>query len=227
MMVDKEQEKQMAAKEAVKLVKPNQVVGLGTGSTAMYVVHEIGKLVQAGLQIRAIPTSDRTAALATSLDITLVDINTVEAIDITIDGADEFTPDLSLLKGGGGALLKEKIVASLTREEIIITDSSKQVAQLGKFPLPVEVIPFASNYVLRQLALQGGTGQIRMVDSQPFITDEGNYIIDTNFGLIADPAALSNTINQVNGVVAHGLFIKLASKVIMGVGDSTVTFSGK
>ena len=221
-----DQEKQLAAIEAAKLVKDNTIVGLGTGSTAFYVVHEIARMVKEGLQIRAIPTSDNTAALATSLGITLIDINSIDAIDITIDGADEFTNSLALIKGGGGALLKEKIVASLTKEEIIIADASKQVALLGKFPLPVEVIPFASNYVMRQLTLLNGKGKIRQSGEKPFVTDEGNYIIDTDFGLIENPALLSETLNQITGVVAHGLFINLTSKVIMGKGDTTVVFAG-
>ena len=150
----------------------------------------------------------------------------MDAIDITIDGADEFTTGLALIKGGGGALLKEKIVASLTRQEIIIADSSKQVEQLGKFPLPVEVIPFATNYVMRHLALLQGKGQVRMAVGAPFVTDEGNYIIDTHFGFITNPAALSETLNQITGVVAHGLFINLTSKIIMGKGDTVLTFTG-
>lgn len=226
MSKDLEIEKELAAKEAVKLVKDNQIVGLGTGSTAYYVVKEIGKLVADGLNIKAIPTSNKTGELAQGLGITLVDINTVDHIDITIDGADEFNRDLVLIKGGGGALLKEKIVASITTREIIIADSSKKVEQLGKFPLPVEVIPFASNYVQRKLSELNGVGKLRIKEGKPFITDEGNYILDTDFGFITDPVALSNELNKIEGIVCHGLFIGLAERVIMGVGDtaSTVVF---
>ena len=138
---DTEYEKQLAAKEAIQLIGNNQIVGLGTGSTATYAIKGIGELVKKGLQIEAIPTSDSTTQLAASLGIPIRDINKTEFIDITIDGADEFTSDLILIKGGGGALLKEKIVASMTKREIIIADSSKKVDSVGKFKLPIEVIP--------------------------------------------------------------------------------------
>lgn len=226
-MTNSENEKQLAAKEAVKLVGNNQVVGLGTGSTAYYVIQEIGRLVKEGLQIRAIPTSDKTRTMAESLSIPLIDINTVSTIDITIDGADEFTEDLLLIKGGGGALLREKIVASMTNEEIIIADSSKLVTQLGKFKVPVEVIPFAASQVQSRLQKLHGAAHIRMTDGKPFITDEGNYIMDTDFGPITDPAALADAIKGISGVVEHGLFINLASKVIMGKDGGTVLFGGK
>lgn len=223
---DVEKEKYLAATEAVKFIRNNTVVGLGTGSTAVYAVKEIGNLVKNGLNIRAVPTSNKTKELAETLNIPLVDINDINAIDVTIDGADEFTSDLILIKGGGGALLKEKIVASVTNEEIIIADSSKKVDRLGKFPLPIEVIPFAANYVMRKISEMNVLGKIRVKDNSSFITDEGNYIIDAVFGVITDPIKLSETLNGIEGVVAHGLFIKLAKKVIMGVGDTgtTVTF---
>ena len=223
MAKDIEKEKYLAAKEAVKFISNNQIVGLGTGSTAVYAVKEIGNLVRAGLMIKGVPTSDKTKELAESLNIPLIDINKVDAIDITIDGADEFINDLSLIKGGGGALLKEKIVASMTIEEIIIADSSKKAEKLGRFPLPVEVIPFAAGYVMRKLSEIHGKGEIRIRNNSIFITDEGNYIIDTDFGVITDPVYLSNYLNNLAGVVAHGLFIKLAKKVIMGVSDTNTT----
>lgn len=224
---DVEKEKQLAAKEAVKFINNNQVVGLGTGSSATYAIMEIGKMVKNGLNIQAVPTSNKTKLLAESLNIPLIDINTVDSIDITIDGADEFTDDLILIKGGGGALLNEKIVASLTKDEIIIADSTKKVDVLGKFKLPVEVIPFASNYVLNQIQLIKGLGNIRLVSGKPFITDHGNYIIDADFGLINNPFFLSDKLNTIEGIVGHGLFIKLVSRVIMGNNDSTITFSIK
>src|SRR3954466_5668024 len=141
MKKDVEKEKELAAKEAVRFIQDRQIIGLGTGSTAYYIIQEIGKLVKEGLRIKAVPTSNKTAELARSLGIELANIDEVERIDVTIDGADEFNNDLVLIKGGGGALLKEKIVASMTDQEIIIADSSKKVDQLGKFPLPIEVIP--------------------------------------------------------------------------------------
>lgn len=222
---DLEKEKELAAKEAVKFVADNQIVGLGTGSTAYYVVKEIGEMVKAGLKIKAVPTSNKTAELAHSLNITLIDINEIDQIDVTIDGADEFTEDLMLIKGGGGALLREKIVASMTKREIIIADSTKKVERLGKFPLPIEVIPFAANYVSRVLSELNGKAKLRMKDSSPFITDQGNYILDTDFGLIEDPVALADKLDKVVGIVCHGLFIGLANKVIMGVGETQTPVS--
>ncbi|TDW51668.1 ribose-5-phosphate isomerase [Flavobacterium sp. 270] len=224
MIKDIEKEKELAAKEAVKLLCDNMIVGLGTGSSAVYAITEIGELVKNGLKIKAVPTSNRTKELAESLHIPLIDINAVNAIDITIDGADEFNTDLILIKGGGGALLREKIVASLTKQEIIITDSSKKVDLIGKFKVPIEVIPFASQYVLRQIETLNGTGKIRITANSPFITDQANYIIDADFGLISDPISLSQKLNEIEGLVAHGIFIGLTRKIIMGSNDSVVIF---
>lgn len=211
-------EKHAAAMAAVKLIQDGQVVGLGTGSTAEFVIHEIAVR---GLRISGVPTSVRTARLAAMLGIPLIDINAVEEIDITIDGADEFTPKLQLLKGGGGAFLREKIVAEKTRREVIIADSSKLVAQLGAFRLPIETIPFARGFVQRQLEKLGATCILR----EGFTTDEGNQVLDADFGLIADPAALARELDHITGLVAHGLFIDLAAEVIMGKGEETVHFT--
>lgn len=224
MKKDLEREKELAAKEAVKYVSNNIIVGLGTGSTIYYAIKEIAELVKNGLQIQAVPTSDKTQELAVSLGIPIIDINTIDKIDITIDGADEFTEDLTLIKGGGGALLREKIVASMTKEEIIIADSSKYVEKLGKFKLPIEVIPFASKYVYSKIRGLRGEGNIRLIKDRPFITDEGNYIIDADFGFIDNPMELSSIINEIEGVVGHGLFIDLAQKVIMGSDDDIIVF---
>lgn len=227
MTKDLETEKRRAAIEAVKLIGDGMTIGLGTGSTAAYAVRELGAAVKNGLKIRAVPTSAATAKLAASLGIPLVDINSIDSMDVTVDGADEFDSDLVLIKGGGGALLREKIVASMTKEEIIIADSTKKVRVLGKFKLPIEVIPFASNYVLRQIETAGGSGKIRRSKNRLFITDEGNFIIDADFGEITDPTNLSNKLNSIAGVAAHGLFINLASKIIMGTGSGVEIFRAK
>jgi ribose 5-phosphate isomerase A len=224
MPVDLVSEKRIAAEAAVKQVKDGDIVGLGTGSTAEFAVKAIAALVKQGLTIKGIPTSDSTAALATELGISLIDINSVDHIDVTIDGADEFTEQLYLIKGGGGALLKEKIVASKTIKQIIIADSSKHVEFLGKFKLPVEVIPFASRYVMSEIARLNGAGVIRQQHGAPFITDEGNLIIDVDFKKIADPVGLSNALNGIVGVVEHGLFIGLAHQVIVGIGAEVKVF---
>ncbi|SFB36624.1 ribose-5-phosphate isomerase RpiA [Algoriphagus aquimarinus] len=223
-----EKEKHLAAMKAVTYIKNGQVIGLGTGSTADYAIREIGKLVQKGLQIKAIPTSKKTQELAESLDIPIIDSNSVDYIDITIDGADEFNEDMVLIKGGGGALLREKIVASMTRKQIIVADSSKQVAKLGlAFKLPIEVIPFASNYVMNQVRGLGGTCDIRHQSGKIFVTEQGNWILDANFGHIKDPQSLSHSLNKISGLVCHGLFIDLADIVIIGRGNEEETIARK
>ena len=221
----KDLEKQVAAREAVKFIKNNDIVGLGTGSTAYFAIVEIAELVKNGLKIKGVPTSEHTAALATSLGIELLDMNEVNTIDVTIDGADEFDDQLNLIKGGGGALFREKIVASLTKKEIIIADAAKRVEKLGAFRVPVEVVPLALNYVLQELSKLNGVGTVRMKDKVPFISDNHNYIVDTDFGLIENAAFLSGSLNQIDGILAHGLFVNLTSIVIMGKGSETVTYA--
>jgi ribose 5-phosphate isomerase A len=220
----KELERKNAAHEAVKYINNNDIVGLGTGSTAVYAIHRIAELVKQGLSIKGVPTSEKSSLLAIQLGIELIDINDVSAIDVTIDGADEFTSSRQLIKGGGGALFREKIVASLTKKEIIIADAGKYVEQLGKFKVPIEVVPLALNHVQHQLEAKGGKGTLREMEHVPFITDNGNYIVDADFGLIADPASLSATLNQIEGILAHGLFINLATMVIMGQGAEVRLF---
>jgi ribose 5-phosphate isomerase A len=218
-------ERKNAAVEAVKYINDNDIVGLGTGSTAVFAIHRIAELVKEGLKIKGVPTSENSALLATQLGIEVIDINLVTAIDITIDGADEFNSARQLIKGGGGALFREKIVASLSKKEIIIADSGKYVDKLGKFKVPVEVVPLALSYVQHQLLELGAVGSIREKEHIPFITDNGNYIIDADFGLIEDPAALSMQLKQIDGVLAHGLFIDLATLVIMGADAEVRLFS--
>lgn len=217
-------EKLAAAKAAVKLVKDGDVVGLGTGSTTTFAIIELGKRVKEGLQIRAAASSIRTEKLAKSLGIEILDLGHLSQIDISIDGADEFTASLDLIKGGGGALFREKIIASLSKNAIIITDASKKVKKLGAFTVPVEVIPLAYQYVLDQINNLGGNGILRTVENQTFITDNGNLIIDADFGLIDNPAKLASDLNQINGLLAHGLFINLTSKVMMSDGTDIIIF---
>lgn len=218
MTAQQNHEKQAAALAAVDLVKDGQVVGLGTGSTAEFAIREIAKR---GLRITGVPTSERSAKFALSLGIPLADINAVDTIHLTIDGADEFTKALYLLKGGGGAFLREKIVAERSQQEIIIADSGKLVTQLGAFKLPIEVIPFAQRFVWQRLEALGAVCRLR----EGFTTDEGNHVIDADFGPIAEPAALAAELNGITGLVAHGLFIGLASVVIMGKGDEVLRFT--
>ena len=219
-----EKEKQLAAIEAVTYIQDQQTIGLGTGSTADYAIREIGALVQKGLTIKAVPTSHKSQLLAESFNIPIIDSNSVDYIDITIDGADEFNEDFVLIKGGGGSLLREKIVASITKKQIIIADSSKQVAQLGKeFRLPIEVIPFAYNSVKHQVEKLGATCLLRQREGKTFVTDESNWIIDADFGHIKDPYTLADSLDQLIGLVCHGLFINLTDILIVGTGSMSRT----
>ncbi len=220
----KDNEKKLAAAAAVKFVQEGSIVGLGTGSSAFYAIQEIAALVKQGMQIQGVATSEHTAYLAESLGIPVLGFDEVHAIDITIDGADEFTTDRKLIKGGGGALFREKIVASMSKQEIIIADASKLVKQLGAFTIPIEVIPLATNYVLQELKLMGGSALLRKKSGHLFITDNGNHIIDADFGLIDNPEALAKALNNIDGLLAHGIFIDLATKVIMADGDDVVYF---
>lgn len=215
MLTQQDQDKLNAAVKAVSFVKENDIVGLGTGSTSGFAIQELAKLVKGGLAIKGVPSSVSTEKLARSLGIPILPLGEVEAIDISIDGADEFTEGLDLIKGGGGALFREKIVASLSKNQIIITDFSKKVAQLGAFKVPIEVLPVAFAYVKGRLEGLNGIVQQRFKDGVALITDNQNYILDVDFGLLANPGELAVAINQIDGILAHGLFIGLTSKVIM------------
>ncbi len=215
--MSQQDDQQLAARASLNFVHDGDVVGLGSGSTAAYAIHFLAERVRAGLNIRGIPTSVQTENLAASLGIPLTTLDEVQEIDVTIDGADEFDSELRLIKGGGGALLREKIVASATRQQIIVADSSKQVAVLGKFPLPVEVVGFAQSLLSRKISALGATVLLRKdAAGEPFITDEGNHILDCQFGQITDPVALARALSDMPGVVEHGLFIDLAGLVLMG-----------
>jgi ribose 5-phosphate isomerase A len=223
-----EAEKEGAGRAAAELVRNGDIVGLGTGSTAYFAVVALGERVQSGLKIVGIPTSVATADLARQLGIPLTTLDEHPQIDITIDGADEIDPKLNLIKGGGGALLREKVVASVTKKMVVVGDSTKVVPALGKFPLPVEIIPFARTVVERKIARLGATMKLRMrPDGQPFVTDNGNQILDCSFGRIADPASLARELNGTPGVVEHGLFIKLAKLALVGKGNSVVAVQPK
>lgn len=218
---DAKLEKEVAGRAGLKFVREGDVVGLGTGSTAAYFVQALAEQVQAGMKIRGIPTSSGTRNLAVSLGIPLTTFDEVQQIDVTIDGADEFDPQLNLIKGGGGALLREKIVASASRQLVIVADSSKQVPVLGKFPLPVEVIPFAQALVAKKIEALGAKAVKPRTspDGSIFVTDEGHHILDCSFGLINDPAGLARKLSDMPGIVEHGLFIGMTSVVLLARGE--------
>src|SRR6266436_371049 len=216
-----EEEKEAAGRAAAKLVRDGDIVGLGTGSTAYFAVVALGERVKAGLKIIGIPTSVHTADLARAVGIPLTTLDEHPEIDITIDGADEVDPKLNLIKGGGGALLREKVVASASKKMVVVADSGKIVPVLGKFPLPVEVIDFARTVVEKKIAVLGATTKLRTKsDGKPFVTDEGHHILDCSFGKIADPPALARSLNEMPGVVEHGLFIGIAKLALVGKGSA-------
>ena len=206
-----------AAESAVTQVRDGMIVGLGTGSTAWFAVETIGRRVAEGLRIIAIPTSEETAEHAHRLDVPLSSLAEYRRIDLTIDGADEVERgDLNLIKGGGGALLREKIVASASAQLVIIVDETKVVDRLGRFPVPIEVVPFGWQATAQRVVNLGGNPSLRVgADGKTFVTDGGHYIIDCAFGPIAAPAQLESDLNSIVGIVENGLFIGLASQVIV------------
>jgi ribose 5-phosphate isomerase A len=216
-------EKQLAAEASLRFVSDGDVVGLGTGSTSTIAIQLLAEKVRRGLRIVGIPTSQRSKQLAESLGIPLTTLGEVQQIDVAIDGADEIDLQLRLIKGGGGALLREKVVASAAKQFVVIADSSKQVPVLGSFPLPMEVIPFAEALVARRIGALGATVNLRRYAyGNPFTTDEGHHILDCHFGAIRDPEALARTLSDMPGIVEHGLFINMANVVLIGKGEEVV-----
>jgi len=216
-----QQEKESAGRAAALLVRDGDIVGLGTGSTAYFAVVALGERVKAGLKIVGIPTSVQTGDLARQLGIPLTTLDETPQIDITLDGADEVDPRLNLIKGGGGALLREKVIATASKKMVVVADSSKVVPVLGKFPLPVEVISFARTVVENKIVSLGAAPKLRTkTDGSPYLTDNGNQILDCSFGKIADPAALALILSDTPGIVEHGLFIGLAKLALVGRGDA-------
>lgn len=222
--------KYAAARRAVDFVRDGMKLGLGTGSTAAWMVRCLAQRVQdENLRITCVPTSSRTAELARELGLRVVGLDEAGWLDLTIDGADEFDADLALIKGGGGALLQEKIVATASDRMIVISDAAKEVHALGAFPLPVEIIPFGwpvSKLLIEELLgsmdVLGTTSSLRMNGDRPYVTDEGNHILDLSLGRIGNPRQLSLVLNQVPGVVENGLFIDICDCVVVGFPDGRV-----
>ncbi|MWV43630.1 ribose-5-phosphate isomerase RpiA [Paenibacillus sp. HJL G12] len=215
--------KQLAAEKAVEYVKDGMRIGLGTGSTAYWAIKKLGERVKEGLSVQAVATSKASEKLALEQGIPLIPFDRIDGLDLTIDGADELDRGLHLIKGGGGALLREKIVAYHSKELIIIADESKLVDKLGSFPLPVEIVPFANEWTMASLQEMGAKPMLRTEDEHIYVTDNGNYIADCRFGVIENPKELHQTLLALPGVVDNGLFLGLAARAVIGHSDGTVT----
>ncbi|RYF87555.1 MAG: ribose-5-phosphate isomerase RpiA [Chitinophagaceae bacterium] len=215
--------KKIAAEKAADYVKGNMTVGLGTGSTVFYAIHKLGEMVKNGLKIMTVSSSVQSEKIARELNIPTVGFEKIQAIDIYIDGADEVDQNHYLIKGGGGALLREKIIAFHSHRYIVVADESKMVKQLGKFPLPVEVVPFALSLTLSAIAKLGAEVVVRQKDGKDFISDNGNLIADCHFGSIPDPGQLNQSLHMIPGVVETGIFLNsLVSEVVVGYNDGRV-----
>ena len=218
-------DKMLAARAAVELVTDGMALGLGTGSTAVFAVQLLGERVRDGLKIEGVPTSESTEKLAKSVGIPIVTLAQCPRLDLDIDGADEVDPNLCLIKGGGGALLREKIVAFASRRVVIIVDEKKLVDKLGRFHVPIEVIPFACGSIQETIIEMGANSTVRERDGRVFQTDENNLILDCDFGLIADPRSLARKLSLIPGVVEHGLFIDMVERVIIGSNGNVKTLT--
>jgi ribose 5-phosphate isomerase A len=226
--VTPDEQKRAAAFAALDHVRDGMRLGLGTGSTAKHFVDAVGAKVKGGWKLSCVPTSERTREQAQALGITLTTLDETPQLDLAVDGADEIDGDLNLIKGGGGALLREKIVATAARRMIVIADISKKVERLGKFPLPIEVVPFGVKATALKIdkacawaGAKGGKLVVRVRDGKPFVTDNGNLVLDCALGAIPDAPKLAAALSSIPGVVDHGLFIGIASLALIA-GESGV-----
>lgn len=232
-MTDQDKAKQAAACHAARFVMTGMKIGLGTGSTAEYFIRALSARIMAeGLHISAIPTSERTAQLARDLGLPLITFDEADALDLAVDGADEVDDALRLIKGGGGALFREKLVASAAKRKIILVDPSKQVPILGRFALPIEIVSFGAALTIKRIqglieryGKSGGRARVRRdTFGEPFVTDGGNLVVDAAFDAIHEPELLASALKAITGVVDHGLFIGLCDELIVGRPDGSTTF---
>jgi ribose 5-phosphate isomerase A len=220
-MADLERMKQLACQRAAQEVQDGMVLGLGTGSTVYYFLQELGRMVREGIHVTGVPTSIRTAELATQLAIPLTTLDDQSHLDLAVDGADEVDANLNLVKGAGGALLREKIIAASADRFVVVVDDGKVVTQLGeRYPLPVEVVPFGHNPAIRALEGLGARVTLRRgTDGQTWVSDNGNYILDCHFGPMPDPVALQKELLAIPAVVDSGLFLNMTEMAIVGQAD--------
>lgn len=220
--------KEAAGKAAASLIETGMKIGLGTGSTARYFIEELGTRCREGLKIEAVATSLGSETLAKKCGIPLLDIQTIEILDLAVDGADEIDLNGNMIKGGGGALLREKIVAAMAREMVVIIDQKKQVKSLGAFPLPVEIAVYGCNATLKHLHTLCPEAHLRLSGGRPFVTDNGNYIVDLPFQAnITDPFSLDRALKNIPGVLETGLFLNLAKKILIGNSNGSTTLLRK
>ncbi len=211
-----EQKKKATGEKAAEFVEDGMVIGLGTGSTAWYFIKKLGELVADGLFVKAVTTSQATEKLAGNLRIPMFSVDEVASIDLLVDGVDEIDRNFNAIKGGGGALFREKLIARLSKRIIWIMDDSKYVEALGGFPLPVEILPFGYTHTLKKLTRMSLNPTLRLIDDEPFVTDNGNYILDLHLEKPLNPGELIQKLDSVTGVLEHGLFINMCERVIIG-----------
>lgn len=213
-------EKKIAGIKATEYIEDNMILGLGTGSTAYYLIEKVGELVNQGLKIKAVATSQKTTSLAKELNIPLVSIDEVKKIDLAIDGVDEIDSNFNAIKGGGGALFREKMVANIANKVIWIMDSSKVVDSIGAFPLPVEIIPYGYQHILKQLKLLSLNPNLRLKEDIPFVTDNHNYIVDLHLGKGFDIKGIIKKLKSLTGVLETGLFLNTCDMMIIGADNA-------
>lgn len=221
------EQKRIAGEKATEYIKDGMILGLGTGSTAYYMIKKVGELVQNGMNLKVVATSKDTENLAKELHINLVKIDEVDRIDLAIDGVDEIDMNFNAIKGGGGALFREKIVAKVANEVIWIMDNSKLVDRIGAFPLPIEILPFGYTQVIRKLKEYSFNPVLRMKDENIFITDNGNYIVDLHIGISMNINDVYNKVNEITGVLEVGLFSNMCKRIIIGTNDGVKIIENK